>query len=47
MGEIKDFTGIDSEYERPKKPELTISNDKTIEESIDKILKYLKLNEKI
>lgn len=44
-GEIKDFTGISSPYEIPKTPNITISNDGTIEESskelIQRISKYL------
>ena len=40
--EILDFTGIDSIYERPLKPEITIStNGFTTEESIEKIFKYI------
>lgn len=41
-GEIKDFTGIDSPYEEPECPELTInSNSFTLEESIEVILRFL------
>lgn len=37
-GEIKDFTGIDSPYEAPVNPDVTIkSNEKTLDESIDYI----------
>lgn len=44
-GEIKNFTGIDSPYEKPLKPELHIINDKTeLNENIDKIIDYLKTN---
>jgi adenylylsulfate kinase len=35
-GEIKDFTGIDSPYEKPSNPEIIIKN-KTIEEAVNKI----------
>lgn len=41
-GEIKNFTGIDSPYEEPVNPEITIDSGKnSIEESIDKLLKFL------
>jgi adenylylsulfate kinase len=41
-GEIKNFTGIDSEYMKPENPELKIETDKfTIEECIQKITDYL------
>ncbi len=41
-GEIKDFTGIDSPYEAPKAPELTIaSHQVTIEEAVKEIAEYL------
>jgi adenylylsulfate kinase len=44
-GEIKNFTGIDSPYEKPLNPELRIINDKTeLNENIDKITTYLKAN---
>ncbi len=39
-GEIKDFTGIDSIYEKPENPELIINND-SLEKSIEKILNFL------
>ena len=42
-GEIKEFTGIDSPYEPPENPEIHIkTEDLTIEESVEKIIKYLK-----
>ncbi len=42
-GEIKDFTGIDSPYEAPEQPEITIrSQFFTVSEAVDEILKYLK-----
>jgi len=42
-GEINNFTGISSPYEKPINPEINIQNDKIdIEESIDKIILYLK-----
>jgi adenylylsulfate kinase len=41
-GEIKDFTGIDSPYEEPLEPELTIQSHKvTIEEAVKEIIDYL------
>ena len=42
-GEIKDFTGVSSPYERPEKAELTINtDDNNIENCIEMILDYLK-----
>ncbi len=42
-GEIKDFTGIDSPYEPPLYPELTINTaESTVSESVDIIIDYLK-----
>lgn len=47
-GEIKDFTGIDSPYEVPLKPELHIkSSGKDISKIVEKIVKYLKEKEYI
>lgn len=41
-GEIKGFTGIDSDYEEPVVPELTIASDKiNPEQAVEKILQYL------
>ena len=41
-GEIKDFTGIDSPYEAPKAPELTIQTGSlSVEEAVETILGYL------
>lgn len=41
-GEIPDFTGIDSPYEEPVSPSLTIhTNEKNVCESVDAILAYL------
>lgn len=40
-GEIPFFTGIDSPYERPAAPEITISGTSTIEESVMQIINYL------
>lgn len=42
-GEIAEFTGISSPYEKPKKPELTIKNDsQALEQSVQLIIDYLK-----
>lgn len=47
QGEIKNFTGIDSPYEEPKKPELVIDTDSlNIEESVEKIINFLNTEEK-
>jgi len=47
-GEISDFTGISSPYEPPKNPEIHIENNKiSVEESVDKIIEYLKDNKYI
>lgn len=41
-GEIKDFTGVDDPYEEPENPEIFIDTDnETVEESVQKVLKYL------
>jgi adenylylsulfate kinase len=41
-GEIKNFTGISDPYEAPRKPEIVVhTGDETIEESAEKILRYL------
>jgi len=41
-GEIKQFTGIDSPYEEPVDPELTIDTDKlSIDECVNEIISYL------
>ena len=40
-GELKNFTGIDSPYERPTKPEITIDTRKlSVDEAADTIVKY-------
>jgi len=45
-GEIKNYTGIDSPYEAPENPELTINTDKqSLEESVSTILSFLDSNE--
>jgi len=41
-GLIKEFTGIDSPYEKPISPEITLHSDKqTIDEELDQVLEYL------
>ena len=41
-GQLKNFTGIDSEYQQPKNPEIVLqSNHKTPEELADYVLEYL------
>lgn len=40
-GELKNFTGIGSVYEKPLTPQIVLGND-TIENSVTKILQYLK-----
>lgn len=42
-GELKDFTGIDSPYERPSKPEIVLQ-DFDIKNCEESVLKYLKSN---
>ena len=42
-GEIKDFTGIDSPYEKPVKPELHVVNDGiSIAQAAKQVVDYLK-----
>ena len=41
-GEIKNFTGIDSEYQVPESPEISIqTHTMTLDESVDQIVAYL------
>lgn len=45
-GEIENFTGYDAPYDIPNNPDLIVETDKlTVEESVEKILKFLKENE--
>ncbi len=45
LGLLKDFTGIDSAYEIPKNPEITLDGEKyTADELSDKIINYLSEN---
>jgi adenylylsulfate kinase len=47
-GIIKNFTGIDDPYEEPLNPEIVVETDKeTLEESVNKIIKYLEENKYI
>jgi adenylylsulfate kinase len=42
-GEIKNYTGLDSPYEVPENPELTIDTDREkLEESVSKIVRFLR-----
>jgi len=42
-GEIKDFTGIDSPYEAPENPEITLRSDLlSVEEAVEQVFAYLK-----
>jgi adenylylsulfate kinase len=42
-GEIKDFTGIDSPYEAPANPEITLRSDLlSVEEAVEQVFAYLK-----
>lgn len=45
-GEIKNFTGIDSPYEKPENPEITVSTHlNSLEECVELIISYLKNTE--
>jgi adenylylsulfate kinase len=45
-GEIKNFTGIDSEYEIPEKPEVIVNaQELNVEQCADKIIQYLEANQ--
>ena len=42
VGEIKDFTGIDSPYEEPENPEFVVdTTESSVEESVERIYQYL------
>ena len=44
-GEIRNFTGLDSVYEAPEKPEITLNTaDNDIEACAEKVIAYLKQN---
>ncbi|MCO4759792.1 MAG: adenylyl-sulfate kinase [Oceanospirillaceae bacterium] len=41
-GEIRNFTGIDSAYEKPESPEITLNTAiQTVEEAVDQMIDYL------
>ncbi|MCL6590472.1 MAG: adenylyl-sulfate kinase [Firmicutes bacterium] len=43
QGEIANFTGITSEYEEPRHPDLVIDTEQlTIDESVTQVMKYIK-----
>lgn len=45
-GEIKEFTGINALYEEPSNPEIVIDTEnESVEESVEKIVAYLKENQ--
>ena len=47
-GKLKNFTGIDSKYEIPHKPEIILKTEtKNAEDLADQVLQYLKNNNKI
>lgn len=47
-GKIKNFTGIDSPYEEPENPEITVdTSELSIDECIEKILEYLVSHKKV
>ena len=44
LGEIKEFTGITSPYEKPENAEITVNTkEQTVDECVDKIFEYLML----
>ena len=46
VGEIKNYTGIDSPYEAPSNPELVIDTEsESLEGSVDRVLDFLKCRE--
>jgi len=47
-GKLKNFTGIDSDYEEPEMPEIALQNsDANIDDLVNNILDYLRANSKI
>lgn len=45
-GKIKNFTGIDSDYEPPENPEVTLdTSTMTVEECVDRVISHLKDNQ--
>lgn len=43
-GEIKEFTGISAPYEAPESPEIEVTHQQTVEESVAAIYRYLTEN---
>ncbi|MBI3290802.1 adenylyl-sulfate kinase [Candidatus Falkowbacteria bacterium] len=42
-GEVKNFTGVSADYQRPKNPEIRLDTEKlTVKECVDQIISYLK-----
>lgn len=42
LGQIQDFTGIDSPYDKPDKPNIELKTDTTsVEETVDQLIKYI------
>lgn len=47
-GEIKGFTGVDDPYEKPETPDvICLTDEETVDESVDRIIKYLEDNKHI
>lgn len=45
-GEIRNFTGIDSAYEKPELPEITLNTaEQTVEEAVAKVVDYLETHQ--
>ena len=43
-GKIQQFTGISDPFEEPKTPEILLDGAKSIDESLNKVIDYLKCN---
>ena len=43
-GKIQQFTGISDPFEEPKTPEILLDGAKSIDESLNKVVDYLKCN---
>lgn len=41
-GEIKNMTGISAPYEKPEQPNIELTNELSLEESVEKIFNYVK-----
>lgn len=46
-GEIKEFTGISAPYEKPDRPEITLTHTQSVEESVAAVIEYLKAHKLI